>query len=111
MKVGTWDETTSERVRWWGLDGCWVKALAAMKTLAGISQPPPNTPYLSLGSGCIRYSNTASSSFSTQYMQFTGHDSTETCKNEAKLFSVPFLLKLQAARNSSSRSLFLLRCI
>lgn len=69
---------------------CLVKALAAINTLAGISQPPPNTPYPFLGSGCIKYSNTSSSSFSTQYMQFTGHDSTETYKNETKtaLFGV-----------------------
>ena len=64
---------------------CLVKALAAINTLAGISQPPPNTPYPFLGSGCIKYSNTSSSSFSTQYMQFTGHDSTETYKNETKM--------------------------
>lgn len=66
----------------WDLDcciNCLSKYFAAMKTLAGLSQPCPNIPYPSLSWGRIKYSSTGSSSFSTQWMQFTGHDSTDTC--------------------------------
>lgn len=59
---------------------CLLNALAAMKTFAGLSQPPPNTPYPFFGWGWIRNSSTGNSSLSTQWMQFTGHESTETWK-------------------------------
>jgi hypothetical protein len=59
---------------------CLVKDLGAINTFAGLSQPPPITPYPSFGWGWIRNSNTANSSLSTQWMQFTGHESTDTCK-------------------------------
>ncbi|BAS97769.1 Os06g0474833 [Oryza sativa Japonica Group] len=56
-----------------------VKLLAAANTSRGLSHPPPNTPCASFCCGRARNSSTASSSLITQWMQFTGHDSTATC--------------------------------
>ena len=56
-----------------------AKFLAAANTFLGRSHPPPKMPWPSFGCGRDRNSSIGSSWLSTQWMQFTGQDSTASC--------------------------------